>query len=86
MTKPKHQHADEWYKCKPGQAQQGRPRVITSHVHPPIPTTQFDWCAYREGEEELGNYGWGATERAAIFNLYYEEGIYDDDDDLCIKP
>jgi len=70
--------ADTWHRCRPGKAKQGRPRVVTSNIFPPIPTRKFDWCAYREGEEELGNYGYGKTEQEAIQNLYYEEGIYDD--------
>lgn len=44
-------------------------KIITSHVYPPIPCRQFDWCAYRDGEEEQGNYGWGHTEAAAIRDL-----------------
>jgi hypothetical protein len=46
-----------------------QPKIITSHVYPPIPCRQFDWCAYRDGEEEQGNYGWGHTEAAAIRDL-----------------
>jgi hypothetical protein len=45
-------------------------RVIRiSHVYPPIPCRDFDWCAFRDGEEEGGNYGWGSTEAIAIVNL-----------------
>lgn len=43
--------------------------VVTSYICPPIPTNRFDWCAYPEGCEEDGNYGWGATEQEAIENL-----------------
>lgn len=43
------------------------PRIITSHVYPPIPCRQFDWCAY---DDRLGAdcspYGWGRTEQEAI--------------------
>lgn len=41
-------------------------RIVTAHVYPPIPTRSSDWCAHYEGEEEAGNYGWGATEEEAI--------------------
>jgi hypothetical protein len=43
--------------------------IITSHIYPPIPPRKFDWCAFREGKEELGNYGYGATEQEAIADL-----------------
>lgn len=46
-----------------------KPRIRTSHVRPPIPTTAYDWCAYRDGCEEAGVYGYGATEEAAIADL-----------------
>lgn len=41
-------------------------KIVTSHVCPPIPIRDMDWCAYFEGEEEAGGYGWGRTEAAAI--------------------
>lgn len=44
-------------------------KIITSFVHPPIPVRQFDWQAYFDGEEELGQYGNGRTEREAIEDL-----------------
>lgn len=44
-------------------------RIVTVHVFPPIPCRRMDWCAYPDGEEEDGNYGWGATEAAAIADL-----------------
>lgn len=47
----------------------GRPRIITRHEYPPIPRRDHDWLAYREGEEELGQYGWGRTEPDAIKDL-----------------
>jgi hypothetical protein len=31
-------------------------RIVTSHVYPPIPTRDHDWCAFYDGEEEAGNY------------------------------
>ena len=44
-------------------------KIVTRYVRPPIPTTAFDWCAYYDGTEEDGNYGWGPTEAAAIADL-----------------
>lgn len=41
-------------------------KIVTSHVFPPIPDRSHDWCAYYEGEEEAGLYGYGVTEAAAI--------------------
>lgn len=46
-----------------------KPAIVTSHVRPPVPTRAFDWCAYRDGAEERGNYGWGQTEAEAINDL-----------------
>jgi hypothetical protein len=37
---------------------------------PPIPLRSFDWCAYRDGDEENPNrYGWGETKEKAIAEL-----------------
>lgn len=47
-------------------------RIVTVYVYPPIPWRTFDGCAYPEGEEEAGNYGWGETEAAAIADLLAE--------------
>lgn len=41
-------------------------KIVTSHMFPPIPIRDFDWCAHFDGEEEKGNYGWGRTEAEAI--------------------
>ncbi len=41
-------------------------KIVTSHEYPPIPIRTHDWCAYYEGEEEAGGYGWGPTEDEAI--------------------
>lgn len=43
--------------------------IRTEHVRPPIPTTKFDWCAWWDGTEEDGPYGWGSTEEHAIEEL-----------------
>lgn len=47
--------------------------IVTSFVHPPIPTRAFDWCAYRDGQEELGGYGYGPTKEAAVADLLATE-------------
>jgi hypothetical protein len=44
-------------------------RVIVSAVFPPIPDRRFDWCAYWDGEEEEGHYGWGTTPEEALADL-----------------
>jgi hypothetical protein len=41
-------------------------KIVTSHVYPPIPARNWDWCAHYDGEEEAGNYGWGRTKAEAI--------------------
>lgn len=45
------------------------PTIKTSFVFPPIPRRDFDWMAYYDGQEELGEYGYGATEQEAIAEL-----------------
>lgn len=50
-------------------------KIITHCFYPPIPMRDMDWAAYRDGDEETGKYGWGATEAEAIFDLHrLEEG------------
>ncbi len=46
-----------------------RGKIVTSHVYPPIPDRRWDWCAYHDGEEESGHYGWGRTEADALADL-----------------
>lgn len=41
-------------------------RIVTSHMFPPVPFRTHDWAAFYDGEEEAGNYGYGATEAEAI--------------------
>ena len=48
-------------------------RIITWHAYPPIPVRCCDWAAYRDGDEEKGCYGWGATEEEAITTLLTQE-------------
>jgi hypothetical protein len=56
----------------------GKPRITTRCLYPPIPMRDFDWCAYREGEEERMQYGYGRTEEAAVAELLKleDEGFY----------
>ena len=51
-------------------------RIVTSHIYPPIPTREFDWCAYYDSEEEKREYGYAPTEQGAIDDLkrLYPEG------------
>jgi hypothetical protein len=45
-------------------------RIVTKNVYPPIPNRCFDWCAYRDGDEESSTrYGWGPTEAEAVADL-----------------
>lgn len=51
-------------------------KIVTSNICPPIPTRQFDWCAYFDGDEETGRCGHGPTEVEAVADLienYAEE-------------
>lgn len=41
-------------------------------MFPPIPDRRSDWCAYPDGEEENGRYGWGRTEDEAVADLIIE--------------
>lgn len=41
-------------------------KIVASPTHSPLPSRSHDWCAYFEGEEEAGGYGYGATEEEAI--------------------
>lgn len=44
-------------------------KIITDYVRPAIPVRGLDWCAFIDGQEEKGPYGWGDTEAEAIENL-----------------
>ena len=48
--------------------------IVTIDVRPPIPSRNFDFCAYYKGEEEAGHYGWGETVDAAIKDLIQRYG------------
>lgn len=39
--------------------------IITRFINPPVPSRIFDWVAYRDGDEEEGLQGFGASEEAA---------------------
>ncbi len=54
-------------------------KIVTTHVFPPIPDRNCDWCAFYEGQEEAGNYGWGATQERAIADFIDN---YADDHDI----
>lgn len=41
-------------------------KIVTHHSRPPIPTMKYDWCAFYDGEEEAGCYGYGGTEEDAV--------------------
>lgn len=43
--------------------------IITVYSPLPVPYRNRDWCSYREGNDEYGPYGWGATESEAIHEL-----------------
>ena len=43
-------------------------KVITERIDPPVPTRQYDWAAWVEGEEE-GLTGRGPTEAEALRDL-----------------
>lgn len=47
----------------------GAYKIVTSYVNPPIPYRANDWCAFYDGQEETGTYGWGPTEEQAIIDL-----------------
>jgi hypothetical protein len=46
-------------------------KIITEYVHPPIPIRQFDWVAFREGDDNDEDFlmGYGATADKAIADL-----------------
>jgi hypothetical protein len=43
--------------------------IVTRHVAPPVPTRQFDWVAFVQGDEEHGPTGRGPTETEALRDL-----------------
>lgn len=43
-------------------------KIIAQHINPPIPSREFDWLAYCDGDED-GKTGFGTTEAEAIADL-----------------
>lgn len=43
--------------------------VVSTCEEPPIPIRIYDFCAYEDGQEEFGEYGWGLTREEAIEDL-----------------
>lgn len=41
----------------------------TTHICPPIPSRDFDWCAINDGYESGDPIGYGRTQQEAIDNL-----------------
>lgn len=39
--------------------------IITEHIHPPIPSRDYDWSAVLEGYEPGDPIGYGRTEQEA---------------------
>lgn len=44
-------------------------KIKVHYWAPPIPLRSFDFCAYEEGKEDEGCYGWGASRQEAIDDL-----------------
>jgi len=44
-------------------------KIVVEHINPPIKIRQCDWCAWFDGDEEVGPWGYGENERAAIKDL-----------------
>lgn len=49
-----------------------RPKIVTSH-NDWQPWPEFDWSAWRDGDEESGVRGYGPTKEAAIADLISKE-------------
>jgi len=47
--------------------------IKVDHVCPPIPIRDWDFIAYRDGDEEFGLRGNGKTKQQAIDNLLQAE-------------
>lgn len=41
-------------------------KIVANPTHSPLPVRRYDWRAHDDGEEEAGNYGYGATKAEAI--------------------
>jgi len=51
--------------------------IVTENIRPPIPTAKLDWCAWIDGDEEIGPWGYGNNEIAATKDLidYLTTGV-----------
>lgn len=54
-------------------------KIVTTCICPPIPLRSNDWIAHYDGDEEAGQYGYGATEAEAIADFVES---YQEDCDL----
>lgn len=52
-------------------------KIVTTPQCPPIPIRDFDWMAHRDGHDESGPFGFGATKQAAIYDLLSQEADED---------
>ncbi len=44
-------------------------KIVLCHVRPPIPPEMgCDWCVYEDGQEEVGDCGWGTTPMDALIH------------------
>ena len=52
-------------------------KIVISHVNPPIPERNHDYCAYIDGEEERRRQGWGRTPAEALRDFLdnYEDDL-----------
>ena len=41
-------------------------KIVTNNVNLFIPAKTELWCAFEDGMEEDGNYGWGKTKEEAV--------------------
>jgi hypothetical protein len=45
-------------------------KIIASHIYPPIPIRDYDWCAYFDDlGADCSPYGWGRTQAEARADL-----------------
>lgn len=44
-------------------------KIIVRHILPPIPSRNYDYCAYWDGWEEDCEYGWGKDALEAVRDL-----------------
>lgn len=63
------------------------PKIITTHVYPPIPVRFMDWQAHYAGEEdEQMAHGSGGTEEEAIRDLMEKHPRSGNPCPACKKP